>query len=342
MYEAFYGLHERPFSANPDPRFLLLTSRYREALTQIEYGITERQPITLLLGPLGTGKTTLLRAAVEKSRAAGRMVVWMGNPALSRGEWYEWLAEGFGLTSAAAGSKTRCLVELHDLLLNRLACGLGSTLVVDEAQTLSPELLEEVRLLANIETSTTKLLPIVLGATPELGDRLRMAQHEGLKHRVTVRCSLAPLDLGETAAYVEGRIHIAGGSGVRVFTAGAVRAIHARSGGIPRVISLVCENALITGFALRQQPIEEAVVAEVCADFDLPGTAPSARVAMSASVFESVPIAPPAQAVRLRMELAPSRRPLFDLAADTRKLLSWPRSIMLGISAYAKRSWFDL
>jgi type II secretory pathway predicted ATPase ExeA len=311
MYESFYGLSERPFAPSPDPRFLLLTRLCREALAQIEYGITERYPMTLLTGLPGTGKTTLLRAGVDRCIAADHLVVWISNPALSRAEWYEWLAAGFGLSERAACSKARFLLELSDLLHERLAGGRGAALVVDEAQALSAELLEELRLLANLETPTTKLLPIVLAATPELEERLRLPQHSALKQRVSLRSVLAPLDLDETAAYIEGRLRIAGGSGGRVFTADAVRAVRERSGGVPRLISLIAEHALISGFACRQRPIEASVVHEVGTDLDLGPSVSLARPSAEAAAPGSV--GDPGE-----RPLAPARSTLFGTIGDER------------------------
>jgi general secretion pathway protein A len=344
MYESYYGLRERPFSPSPNPRFLLLTPGYREALTQIECGIAERQPITLLLGPPGTGKTTLLRAAAEKCRAMGDLIVWVANSSLSRAEWNEWLAAGFGLDASAAGSKARCLWELQNLLGDRLRRGLGTALIVDEAQTLSPELLEEIRQLTNLETSAMKLLPVVMGATPELGDRLRQGQYAALKQRVSLRCSLAPLDLQGTAAYIEGRLHIAGGSGESVFTADTVREIYTRSGGVPRVINLLCENALITGFALRQRPIEPAVVGEVGADFDLPESAP-AQAAPPGSVRDARALTAPAPTrpakVPLRLTFDPAATAAalpVDARAQVASNPGWyRRRNLLGLFAFSKR-----
>lgn len=268
MYEAFYGLRERPFDLTPNPRFLLMTSRHREALTTLEYGLTARTGIALLVGEAGTGKTTIVHAALQSQRARQSRAVYLNNPALTRQEFVEFLAAGFGLSEGAATSKTRCLSELTEVLASRHASGTMSALVIDEAQCLPDELLEEVRLLANIESAAEKLLSIVLAGQPEIADRLNQPSLRQLKQRIGLRCSLAALALEETTAYIAARLRIAGGDERQVFTDDAIATIHDRSRGIPRTISVIADNALVTAFALDLRPVDRDVVLEVCRDFD--------------------------------------------------------------------------
>lgn len=280
MYEAFYGLRERPFDLTPNPRFLLMTARHREALTTLEYGLTARTGIALLVGDAGTGKTTIVHAALQSERMRESRAVYLNNPALTREEFVEFLAAGFGLSEAAATSKTRCLSELTEVLADRHASGTMSALVIDEAQCLPDELLEEVRLLANIESASEKLLSIVLAGQPEIADRLNQPSLRQLKQRIGLRCSLTALELPETVAYIAARLRIAGGDGSPVFTDDAIATIHARSYGIPRSISVIADNALVTAFALDLRPVDRDVVLEICRDFDF-GDAPSFRTGLA-------------------------------------------------------------
>jgi type II secretory pathway predicted ATPase ExeA len=277
MYERFYGLQSLPFQLTSDPRFLYLTSRHREALSNLEYGLTSAKPVTILLGEAGTGKTTLLRAVFESERCNRIRVVYLTNTTLTRAEFIELLARRFELSPQAAQSKAVFLLELERLLRERKAHGEITALVVDEAQGLSPELLEEVRMLANVETSAEKLLPLVLVGQPELATRLNEPALRQLKQRVALRCELPPLDLQETAAYIASRIRLSGGDAARLFTREAVTLIHECSRGIPRSINVICDNTLLHGFALGRQPVGRDIVAEVAADFDLP-TAQMGRV----------------------------------------------------------------
>jgi general secretion pathway protein A len=269
MYERFFGLSERPFDLTPNPRFLYLTGRHREALSNLRYGVEGRKGITLLIGDAGTGKTTLLRAALAEQQTRPIHTVTMSNPALTRAEFFEFLASSFELSTNAANSKSRFLFELTRLVTEQHAAGITTALMIDESQSLSDELLEEIRLLANIETTSEKLLPVVLIGQPELGDRLNEPRLRQLKQRVALRCVLTPLDLRETAAYIATRLRIAGGECARVFTRDAVATIHERSRGIPRSISVICDNALLGGFAADQRPVGRDIVVEVCTDFDL-------------------------------------------------------------------------
>lgn len=271
MYERFYGLRELPFELTPNPKFLFFTARHREALSNLQYGLFSAKAVTVLIGEAGTGKTTLLRAALESDPCQGVKCVYLHNPALTRAEFVEMLARQFELGARAAESKAVLLAELERVLRGRRADGQITALVIDEAQRLSSELLEEIRLLANIETNTEKLLPLVLAGQPELAARLNEPGLRQLKQRVALRCEITPFELKETAAYIASRIKTAGGDASRLFTREAVTLVHEYSGGIPRTISVMCDNALLNGLALGRQPVDREIVLEVCRDFDLSG-----------------------------------------------------------------------
>jgi general secretion pathway protein A len=268
MYERFFGFAERPFDLTPNPRFLVLTDVHREALSNLEYAISSRKGIALLVGEAGSGKTTLIRTAIARQPERVHCV-HIQNPVLTRGEFVETLATRFELSDAARVSKAALLEELEPLLKRRAASGETSVLIVDEAQSLPLELLEEVRLLANIETNEEKLLTVILAGQPELARRLNESALRQLKQRVALRCELQPLTFNETAAYIAGRIRAAGGQGARVFTREAVNLIHEKARGIPRTINVLADNALLSGFALEQRPVTRQLVLEACKDFDL-------------------------------------------------------------------------
>jgi len=224
--------------------------------------------VTLLIGEAGLGKTTLLRAALEKQPELVH-VIYVQNPVLSRAEFVELLARRFGLSRDAQTSKTAMLFELEELLQQARRAGETTLLVVDEAQSLPPELLEEVRLLANIETNSDRLLSVIIAGQPELAERLNDPSLRQFKQRIALRCQLRPLTRDEVTSYLAGRISAAGGVGGQVFTREAVAEIHERSGGVPRTVSVIADNALVGGFAADTRPVTAAIVREVCADLDL-------------------------------------------------------------------------
>jgi len=267
MYEDFFGLRERPFDLTPNPKFLVLTESHREVLLNLEYGIASRKGVTLLIGEAGSGKTTVIRAAMEKQPVKVHCV-HLHNPTLSRSEFNELLATRFGLSEMAMGSKAAMLVELEKLLVERRDADEKTVLIVDEAQSLPLDLLEEIRLLANIETNDEKLLSVIIAGQPELAVRLNERALRQFKQRVALRCELKPLTAQETASYVVGRIRAAGGVAAEVFTRQAVTMMHERSQGIPRTISVIADNALLGGYAAGQRPVGAELVSEICRDFD--------------------------------------------------------------------------
>ncbi len=269
MYETFYGLRERPFDLISDSRFMLLTSKHREALSALNYGISGRKGVTLLIGEAGTGKTTVIRKALEDFQADGHRIGYLSNSTLTLGEFIEWLAVEFGLSEAARTSKARFLRELTTVLIETREAGRLTGLVFDEAQSLPTPLLEEIRLLSNIETPTEKLFPVVLAGQPELADRLNEPTLRQLKQRVALRSTLMPLEGPEVAAYMAARIQRAGGTPAQLFSQEAVLAIAELAKGIPRVISVICDNALIHGLALGRRPITRDIVEEVCGILDI-------------------------------------------------------------------------
>jgi type II secretory pathway predicted ATPase ExeA len=295
MYERFYGLRERPFDLTANPKYLFMSQRHAEALSNLQYGISARRGITLIVGEAGTGKTTLVKAFLNSAPGLNTECVHLCNPSLTRAEFIEFLARAFNLSAAAARSKTALLHELEEALRERRQAGIMVAFIVDEAQALPVELLEEVRLLANMETEEEKLLPVVLVGQPQLAARLNQPDLKQLKQRIALRCDLRPLDLAETTAYIAARVGVAGGDAANLFSPDAVQVIHQCSQGIPRTISVICDNALVSGFATGQRPVGWEVVCEVCEDFDL----------KPSTVRPSPAPAPPAPAV---VAPAPPRR----------------------------------
>jgi general secretion pathway protein A len=304
MYESYYGFRERPFDLTPNPRYLVLTPAHREALSTLEYAIASRKGVTVLIGEAGSGKTTVIRAALERQPSRVHYV-HLHNPALTRAEFVEMLAARFDLSDRAHASKTTLLLELESLLQARNAADETTVLVIDEAQSLSLDLLEEIRLLANIETSEHKLLSVVIAGQPELADRLNERALRQLKQRIALRCELRTLTADETAAYIAGRIRAAGGVGAQTFTREAVALIHESARGIPRAINVLADNALLTAFAAGQSLVTIDVVREVCRDFDFgfdtEAAAAPATAASVASTAAGRPGGPPDGAAILVM-----------------------------------------
>jgi general secretion pathway protein A len=323
MYQSFYGLAEAPFELTANPKYLFFTGQHREALSNLEYGLSSAKPITLLVGEAGTGKSTLLRAALESERCRRVSCVYLNNPTLTRNEFVETLASRFDLGARAEHSKATLLGGLESIVRDRQARGEITALVVDEAQALSNELLEEIRLLANMETPIGKLLPVVLAGQPELAERLNEPALRQLKQRIALRCELRPLDLPDTASYIASRIRTAGGDPGMIFTREAVTLIHEYSHGVPRTISVMCDNALMSGFALDQRRIDGHIVREVCRDFDLRPAAGKLQPAPTPLVLVEPAAPPPAT--------AESAEPAADNATGQKKQATGRRFSLLGL-----------
>jgi len=268
MYKAFFGLRANPFNVNPDPRYLFLTRHTEEALACLTYGIQSRKGFVLLTGEVGTGKTTLINKLLEWLRLQQVATAFVFNSRLNTTQFLDYMMADFGIPGDSK-AKSQVLLRLYNWLLDRYRAGETAVLIVDEAQNLSEEVLEEIRMLTNLETFTEKLLQIVLVGQPELEQKLKQPQLRQLRQRLTLRAKTHPLTLEETTAYVQQRLRIAGSSGQEIFEPEALITIHRYSNGIPRVINLLCEHCLVSAFVDQQKVIGPTVVDVVARDFDL-------------------------------------------------------------------------
>jgi type II secretory pathway predicted ATPase ExeA len=268
MYKKFFNLREAPFNVNPDPRFLFATRHSEEALACLSYGIQNLKGFMLLTGEVGTGKTTLLNKLLEWLRSARVATAFVFNSCLDPMQFLDFMMADFGI-NCESSEKSRILLRLNQWLLERYRAGQTAVLIVDEAQNLSPQVLEEIRLLTNLETSSEKLLQIVLSGQPELEEKLKQPQLRQLRQRITLRCKTYPLTLEETFGYIAERIRIAGGNNQPIFNSEAVEAIFRYAQGIPRVINLLCEHALISAYVDQQKPVLVSTIEPVAREFEL-------------------------------------------------------------------------
>src|SRR5580692_3322233 len=268
MYKEFFGLRANPFNVNPDPRYLFLTRHTEEALACLTYGIQSRKGFVLLTGEVGTGKTTLVNKLLEWIRIQQVSTAFIFNSRMNVPQFLDYMMADFGIP-CDSNEKSQILLRLYSWLLERYRAGETAVLIVDEAQNLSEEVLEEIRMLTNLETFTEKLLQIVLVGQPELEQKLKQPQLRQLRQRLTLRAKTQPLTLEETKAYVQQRLRIAGSNGQQIFEPEALTAVHVYSSGIPRVINLLCEHCLVSAFVDQQRVVNTAVVDVVARDFDL-------------------------------------------------------------------------
>src|SRR5437660_3772823 len=307
MYKEFFGLRANPFNVNPDPRYLFLTRHTEEALACLTYGIQSRKGFVLLTGEVGTGKTTLINKLLEWLRMQQVATAFIFNSRMNVPQFVDYMMADFGIPCDSK-AKSQILLRLYNWLLDRYRAGETAVLIVDEAQNLSDEVLEEIRMMTNLETFTEKLLQIVLVGQPEMEQKLKQPHLRQLRQRLTLRAKSHPLTLDETKAYVQQRLRIAGSNGQQIFEPEALVSIHHYASGIPRVINLLCEHCLVSAFVDQQKIIGPTVVDGVARDFDLGDNTTSG----------ALPVAPPSPSTD-KFDLVDALRSLATLADRLRE-----------------------
>jgi len=267
MYEQYYGLKENPFNVTPNPEYIYLGEKHREALAQLLYGVRERKGFIVITGEVGTGKTTLIHYLLDKMNGSPTRTAFLFNPKLTVDDFLQYILKDLGVR-VQGKTKGEYLHNLHRYLLEAYQRDERVVLIVDEAQGLRPDLLEEIRLLSNLETSRSKLIQIVLLGQPELDRTLSQPGFRQLRQRINLRYRLSPLSEKETREYIGKRLKIAGAK-EPVFTEKAIQEIYLKSGGIPRLINILCDNALLNGYALDQKMVDKRSVKEAAKDLKL-------------------------------------------------------------------------
>jgi general secretion pathway protein A len=265
MYLTFFGFREKPFNLTPDPKFLYLNASYREALAALRYGINERKGFVSLIGEAGTGKTTLLRRLLAELGSDIRSVLIL-NPAVDFDELLVFILTDLGHSPAPGTPKLQLLQALNAELLDTLARGGNVVVLIDEAQDLSIPVLEELRLLSNLETAKEKILQFVLAGQPELDGMLARPELRQLRQRIAVPARLRPLGKGEVAAYVAARISAAGGDARGIFAPSALRQLYQFSRGVPRLVNVACDSALVTAYAAGTRLVDGKLMREAIRD----------------------------------------------------------------------------
>jgi general secretion pathway protein A len=289
MYKGFFGLKENPFNVNPDPRYLYFTKEIEEAFSGLKYGIQNRKGFITLTGEVGTGKTTLVNRLLDWLHNERVRTAFIFNSRMNSSQLFDFILAEFGI-SCESRSKSQLLMKLNGWLLDRFRAGETTVLIIDEAQNLTYPVLEEIRLLTNLETSTEKLLQIVLSGQPELEEKLKLPQLRQLRQRIMLRCKTSAMSKEQTHDYILERLRIAGANGDVIFGPEAVQAVHKYSVGIPRVINLLCEHSLINAYVDQQRPITAKTVEDVAHEFQLDEvapTAPPAALRPDADVYNS-------------------------------------------------------
>jgi general secretion pathway protein A len=265
MYKAYFGLTENPFNLSPDPHFLYRSPQHDEALANLIYGVRSRKGFIVLSGEVGTGKTTMLECLRDYLDAQRIEFAFIFNSRLTPEQFFEMMAYDFNL-NCDRKSKTSVLFALNEMLIEQANKGRTCVLIVDEAHNLEWDVLEEIRLLGNIENRSGKLMQIILAGQPELDRKLDAPNLRQLKQRIVLRCSLNPLDPAETTAYIQARLEQAGMPNQKVFSPELLEEINRRSRGVPRLINLICDNLLVTSFAMERKTATAEMLDEVCQD----------------------------------------------------------------------------
>lgn len=277
MYKNFFGLRENPFNVSPDPKYLFVTQQVEEALSSLKYGIQTKKGIITLTGEVGTGKTTLVNRLLEWLHARAARTAFLFNSRMNSTQLFDFVLAEFDIPCESR-SKSQQLMKLNQWLLERFRTGETAVLILDEAQNLTFPVLEEIRLLTNLETSSEKLLQIVLSGQPEFEEKLNLPQLRQLRQRVMIRCKTAPLTKEQTHNYVLERLRIAGATPgqLAIFSPAAMDTVHLYSLGVPRVVNLLCEHSLINAYVEHQRPIEPKTVEDVAREFQLDVVEPTA------------------------------------------------------------------
>ena len=275
MYKAFFGFTQNPFNMSPDPAFLFRSVQHEEALANLIYGVQSRKGFVVLSGEVGTGKTTMLECLRDFLTAQQIVFASLFNSRLTVEQFFELLSYDLDLRCNRL-SKTEVLLSLNNMLLERAAAGRTTVLIVDEAHNLEWDVLEEIRLLGNLENRRGKLLQIVLAGQPELDRKLEAPEFRQLKQRVALRCTLRGFDLANATAYINSRMARAGLKNQNVISPQLIEEIHFRSQGIPRLINAICDNMLLTAFALESRTATLEMLDEVTADMRLEYPGPRA------------------------------------------------------------------
>jgi len=247
MYQSFYGFREMPFNITPDPRFLFLSPTHQEALQHLKYGVREKKGFIVLVGEVGCGKTTLCRRFLDELDPAHFDTALILNPRITETQMLKAILTELGETKIAR-SQNDLVAQINRVLLDRIERGRDIVLIIDEAQNLKFDVLEQIRLLSNLETDRQKLLQIVLMGQPELKEVLARDELRQLRQRILVHYELHPLSPTDVSQYIQHRLSLAGGNGRPTFTKWALRSIHRASGGIPRVVNNLCDKALLSAF----------------------------------------------------------------------------------------------
>ena len=267
MYRKFYGFKEKPFEITPDPTFVYLSEIHKEALSYLQYAIKEAKGFSVITGEAGTGKTTLVHKLLS-NLSGGVKTSYIFNPMMDRNDFLQYVCNDLGIATERLQTRGQCLTALHNFLLESFKNNEKVFLIIDEAQSLAPELLHEVRLLTNLETSKYKLLHVILLGQPELDKILAQPEFRPLKQRITVRYHLRPLTFKETKEYINYRLKRAGSRNIMIFDDAALKAVYTYSKGIPRLINILCDNALLTGFAEEKNRIGKRIIKSTILDMD--------------------------------------------------------------------------
>lgn len=325
MYLSFFHLKKQPFHITPDPEFLYLSPSHKEALAAIIYGIEQRKGFVAIIGPIGVGKTTILRSYLETAERKRLKIVYVFNANLTFEGLLKTIYQELGLR-IESNDVPEMVNRLYEVLIEEYRQGNTVVLVVDEAQNMPVDTLENLRMISNLETSKDKLIQIVLVGQLEFAERLNIERLRQLKQRVAIRSTILPLTKDESFEYVKFRLHKAGSNPASVFTVPALKRIVRKSEGIPRVINILCDNALITGFGYQRKPVTKKIVKEIIRDFDgskrsflarwwLPGTA-----ALAALIVGAAWLLPPREVMlnRLRMLMPREQRVSGDAVKEVR------------------------